>query len=71
MNANPAIHALNGEETLFALTDEKGNMIGSGTREACEVLLYILQRCHTQPSAETSRRPATPKKANIRSAIAI
>ena len=71
MNIRPDIVPLDAAEKLFALRDDKGNMIGTGTRETCEVLLYILQRCAAQPRAAGVRLSAVMTRPNVRSAITI
>jgi len=70
MYAKPMILPLDANGTIYALQDEKGNTIGTGTREVCEVLLYII----TKPaSASISGRvnAAAPQRGNVRAAIAI
>jgi hypothetical protein len=59
---------MNGE--IYALHDEKGNIIGTGTREVCEILLYLISK---PASASISGRINTPvqHRANVRAAIAI
>ena len=57
-------------EMLATLRDEKGNTIGTGTREVCEVLIYII----TKPTSQSiSGRINTPgaQRPNVRAAIAI
>jgi hypothetical protein len=44
MYAKPMILPLDGNGQIYALQDEKGNTIGTGTREVCEVLLYIITK---------------------------
>jgi hypothetical protein len=55
---------------IYAIHDNRGNIIGTGTREVCELLLYII----TKPaSASISGRISAPvqHRANLRAAIAI
>ena len=42
MYAKPIILPLDAEGRIYALHDEKGNTIGTGTREVCEVLMYMI-----------------------------
>jgi hypothetical protein len=71
MYTKPMILPLDAEGMIYSLQDENGNTIGTGTREVCEVLLYII----TKPTL----RNAVPAKAplnlthrpNVRAAIAI
>ena len=44
MKAEPKIFPLDKSGRIYALQDEKGKMIGTGTREVCEVLLYIITK---------------------------
>ncbi|MFN2532657.1 MAG: hypothetical protein ABR555_15300 [Pyrinomonadaceae bacterium] len=53
---------------IYALQDEKGQIIGTGTREVCEVLVNIIcnpSRVATSPVVRVGKRP------NIRAAIGI
>jgi len=69
MYAEPIIFPLDVNGQIYALQDEKGNTIGTGTREVCEVLLYMI----TKPaSPRMSERVAVPQqRSNIRAAIGI
>lgn len=61
---------LDANSNIYAIQDEVGRVIGTGTREVCELLLYII----TKPaSASISGRINTPiqHRANVRAAIAI
>ena len=55
---------------IYAIHDNRGNIIGTGTREVCELLLYIISK---PASASISGRINTPvqHRANVRAAIAI
>jgi hypothetical protein len=69
MYTKPMILPLDLEGKIYSLQDEKGNTIGTGTREVCEVLMYIITKPLVQTvsgaSASVVRRP------NVRAAIAI
>lgn len=69
MYAEPMILPLDVNGKIYALQDEKGNTIGTGTREVCEVLLYII----TKPAAPSSGRVRAPipQRPNVRAAITI
>ena len=67
MHAGPKIYPLNESGTIYALQDEKGNTIGTGTREVCEVLLYII----TKPATQSVSGRINPQRPNVRSAIAV
>lgn len=69
MYAEPMILPLDVNGNIYALQDEKGNTIGTGSREVCEVLLYIIRK---PASPAVSRRTAVlPQRPNVRAAIAI
>ena len=70
MYSKPMILPLDLEGKIYSIQDEQGNTIGTGTREVCEVLMYIITKPLTRtnmsgPSAKAVRRP------NVRAAIAI
>ena len=44
MYTQPMILPLGVDGEIYALQDDKGNIIGTGTREVCEVLLYIITK---------------------------
>jgi hypothetical protein len=70
MLVDPAIIPLN-DDGLFALRDDRGQMVGTGSREVCEVLLHVLKRCKS--AKETPPDPLTTlrERSNIRAAISI
>ena len=61
---------LDADGKLYAIQDEKGNVIGTGTREVCVILLYIIAK---PVSASISGRINAPieRRPNVRAAIAI
>ena len=69
MYAEPMILPLDANGRIYALQDEKGNTIGTGTREVCEVLLYII----TKPASQSisGRNGPVSQRPNVRAAIAI
>ncbi len=70
MYAKPMILPLDGNGQIYALQDEKGNTIGTGTREVCEVLLYIITKT-ASPSIYVNINLHVPQRPNLRAAIAI
>lgn len=70
MQGEKMIIPLDAEGRIYAIQDEKGSTIGTGTREVCELLLYIISK---PASASISGRINTPiqRRANVRAAIAI
>jgi hypothetical protein len=70
MYDQPMILPLDANGQIYALQDEKGNTIGTGTREVCEVLLYII----TKPAAQSISgrvNVTAAQRPNVRAAIAI
>jgi len=70
MYAEPMISPLDASGRIYALQDEKGNTIGTGTREVCEVLLYIITKPATPCSAGRVNVPVM-QRSNVRAAICI
>jgi hypothetical protein len=75
MYSSPLILPLNPEGTIYALQDELGKTIGTGTREVCELLLHVISKQATERRPEDAlarieRERTTPHR-NVRSAIAI
>lgn len=70
MYAEPMILPLDVHGKIYALQDEKGNTIGTGTREVCEVLLYIITK-PASPSVSGRVNVPIPQRPNLRAAIAI
>ena len=70
MRGEKLIQPLDANGRIYAIQDEKGNIIGTGTREVCEILLYIIGK---PASATISGRINSPveRQPNVRSAISI
>jgi hypothetical protein len=69
MYTAPMILPLDVNGKIYALQDEKGNTIGTGTREVCEVLLYMITKPASRPVSRSSR--IAPQRSNVRAAISI
>ena len=67
MYTKPIILPLDAGGTIYSLQDENGNTIGTGTREVCEVLMYMI----TRPTSLSNERMKIPQRPNVRSAITI
>ena len=63
----PTILPLDVRGRIFAIQDEKGKTIGTGTREVCEVLLYIITKASSSRGSRQIDIPATPRP-NVRAA---
>ena len=70
MYAEPMILPLDANGRIYALQDEKGNMIGTGSREVCEVLLYIITK-PAGPSNTGLANVSLRQRSNVRAAISI
>jgi len=70
MYGEKIILPLDAEGKIYAIQDETGKVIGTGTREVCEILLYIIGK---PASASISGRINAPveHRSNVRAAIAI
>jgi hypothetical protein len=70
MYAEPMILPLDADGKFYAIQDETGNVIGTGTREVCEIVLYIMAKA---ASASVSGGIDSPieRRPNVRAAIAI
>ena len=61
---------LDPEGNIYALQDEGGKTIGTGTREVCEVLLRIINK--PLSTSVSGKGPALlSQRPNVRAAIAI
>jgi hypothetical protein len=70
MFAEPMILPLDVNGRIYAIQDEKGNTIGTGTREVCEVLLYIITK-PASPGVSGRINGPVQQRPNVRAAIAI
>jgi hypothetical protein len=70
MHGEKLILPLDLDGRIYAIQDEKGSIIGTGTREVCEILLYIIGK---PASASISGRINSPieRQPNVRAAISI
>ncbi|HEX6731388.1 MAG TPA: hypothetical protein VF074_15295 [Pyrinomonadaceae bacterium] len=69
MYGKPMIHPLDASERIYALQDEKGNTIGTGTREVCEVLLHLITQAEGKRTGQTNAPGRS--RPNVRAAIPI
>ena len=71
MYTKPMILPLDVEGKIYSLQDENGNTIGTGTREVCEVLMYIITKPPVRANSSGSARANMARRPNVRAAIAI
>ena len=71
MPSKPMILPLDIQGKIYALQDEKGNTIGTGTREVCEVLMYVITKASTGANSSDNERAPVTRRLNVRAAIAI
>jgi hypothetical protein len=69
MQGEPSIQALSVDANIYALRDERGNTLGTGTREVCEVLLYIMTKARANPIKLPTG--TVTLRSNVRAAIPI
>jgi hypothetical protein len=68
MYTQPMILPINADGTLYVAQDERGECIGTGTREVCQALIDIVLRAK---NAEPVKLSPTQTRANVRAAIVI
>jgi hypothetical protein len=68
MYSKPIIFPLDANGTIYALQDEEGNTIGTGSREVCEVLLFMITRNAASPGSAPSPTKVSLRP-NVRAAI--
>jgi len=71
MRSKPTILPLDMQGKIYALQDEGGNTIGTGTREVCEVLMYIINKASAGTNSSGDERAHVSRRLNVRAAIAI
>ncbi|HJY27691.1 MAG TPA: hypothetical protein VJ306_06605 [Pyrinomonadaceae bacterium] len=61
MYSEPIILPLNADGQLYALQDEHGRIVGTGTREICHVLLMVMknQVFNLRPPPKNRSAPIT------------
>ena len=69
MYKDPMILPLDIEGKIYSIQDEKGNTIGTGTREVCEVLMFMITRAQSNVSRKSCSN--IPHRPNVRAAIGI
>lgn len=67
MYSSPIILPLDWTGRIYVLEDEKGQVIGTGSREVCETLMYMI-RAGLSPASENA---STHTRSNVRAAITI
>ena len=67
MYTRPMILPLDSTGRIYVLEDEKGQVVGTGSREVCETLLYIIGTGLTPPADQSQSKVRN----NVRAAITI
>ena len=67
MYSSPIILPLDCTGRIYVLEDEKGQVIGTGSREVCETLMCMM-RAGLSPASENA---STNTRSNVRAAITI
>lgn len=71
MDVEPQIIPLDTPGNIYAVTDEKGNIAGTGTRAVCEVMIYIMRKLRTTNTPSDTEPALEPRYRNVRSVITI
>ena len=71
MSSEARVFALNVDANIYMVVDEKGNSLGTGTREVCEVLAQIASVKEVLPETRYYQPRTHRSIGNIRSAIII
>jgi len=69
MYAEPKIIPLSADGELYAVRDERGNIAGTGTREVCLGLIYIISKLRTTNATSGSNGLSETRRPNVRAAI--
>jgi hypothetical protein len=67
MYTRPMIFPLESTGRIYVLQDEKGQVVGTGSREVCETLMYIIG-AGLSPATDQAQ---TAAHSNVRAAITI
>jgi hypothetical protein len=67
MYTMPMILPLDGTGLVYVLQDKNGQVVGTGSREVCETLMYLMNAGLSQVTENT---PAV-QRSNVRAAITI
>jgi hypothetical protein len=67
MYTRPMILPLDSTGRIYVLEDEKGQVVGTGSREVCETLMYIIGAGLTPATDQTQSKT----RSNVRAAITI
>jgi len=67
MYTQPMILPLDGSGRIYVLQDEKGQVVGTGSREVCETLMYLIGA----GLAPASDQGQAVGHSNVRAAITI
>ena len=71
MHSKPRILPLDLQGEIYALQDVQGNTIGTGTREVCEVLMYMINKASSGANSSRNGRASEGRKLNVRDLITI
>ena len=67
MYTRPMILPLESSGRIYVLEDEKGQVVGTGSREVCETLMYLI----STGLSPTSDNTQAITRSNVRAAITI
>ena len=67
MYTRPMILPLESTGRIYVLEDEKGQVVGTGSREVCETLMYMMRAGLSRANENSS----SSSRSNVRAAITI
>jgi len=67
MYTRPMILPLDSTGRIYVLEDEKGQVVGTGSREVCETLMYLMRAGLARPNDQAQNM----NRSNVRAAITI
>ena len=70
MNSKATVVAVNEDANIYVVVDERGQTIGSGSRDVCELLAKMASSPTTATNGRTFPRTSLDRE-NIRSAIKV
>ena len=71
MHAEPKVIPLDPSRNIYAIQDESGKIAGTGTREVCEVMIYIIRKLRTTNTTSDLSQRMEAQRFNIRAAVTI
>ncbi|HEX6731345.1 MAG TPA: hypothetical protein VF074_15080 [Pyrinomonadaceae bacterium] len=71
MNVEPHIIPLDTLGNIYAVSDGNGKIAGTGTREVCEVMIYLIRKLRATNTLSDTVPALEPRRRNVRAAMTI